>query len=69
MLRTIKDNLVELKSLELNFSSNQIRFDHSFQENFDFSNLVNLRALEFNLSFNEIQPDYLTPMFKQISHA
>jgi hypothetical protein len=52
LLKTIKSHLVELRLLELNISSNQIRIDNSFEDFFDFSSLSELKNLDLNLGYN-----------------
>lgn len=69
LLKTIKSHLLELRLLELNISSNQVRIDHTFEEFFDFSSLLELKNLDLNLGYNEINPEFLIVMFKNIASA
>lgn len=69
LLKTIKTHLHELKLLELNISSNNIRIDNSYEDFFDLSGLIDLKSLDLNLGYNEISPDFLAVMFKSIGAA
>ena len=69
LLKAIKTHLHELKLLELNISSNNIRIDSTYEDFFDLSGLTHLKNLDLNLGYNEISPDFLSDMFKSIAAA
>lgn len=52
LLKTIRTHLHELKLLELNISSNNIRIDSTYEDFFDLSGLTDLKNLDLNLGYN-----------------